>query len=86
MSYDVVEVKYAQGFALDLVFEDGLRGRVDLSAYPGKGGVFQKLSDLEYFKSVRVNPELGTLCWPDGADIAPETLYALAGGRSPARA
>lgn len=86
MRYDILEVKYAEGYKLDLVFEDGLRGRVDLSAYAVKGGVFRKFSNLEYFKSVRVNSELGTLCWPDGVDIAPETLYALAGGRSPARA
>lgn len=86
MNYDVVKVKYAEGYMLDLVFEDGLRGRVDLSAYAGKGGVFRKFSDLEFFKSVQVNPELGTLCWPDGVDIAPETLYTLAGGRSAARA
>lgn len=80
MSYDVVEVKHAEGQVLELAFEDGSRGRVDLSAYAAKGGVFRKFSDPEYFKRVHVNRELGTLCWPDGVDIAPETLYAMAVG------
>lgn len=78
MGYDVVEVKLTQGQVLELAFEDGSRGLVDLAGYAAKGGVFQRFSDADYFRRVHVNPELGTLCWPDGVDIAPETLYALA--------
>ena len=78
MACDVVEVKCAEGYILDLAFEDGRHARVDLSPYAAKGGVFRRFSDPNYFKQVKVNLELGTLCWPDGVDIAPETLYALA--------
>lgn len=54
-------------------FDDGKRGVVDLSKYPDKGGVFAPLSDIDYFKRFFV--DLNTLCWPNGADIAPERLY-----------
>lgn len=80
MAYDVVEVKHPGGYVLELAFEDGRHGRVDLSLYPAKGGVFQRFADPDYFRLVEVNRELGTLCWPDGIDIAPETLYAMATG------
>jgi len=35
---------------------------------------------MEYFKQVQINKELGVLCWPDGVDVAPETLYSEATG------
>jgi len=80
MTCDIVKVIYSRDHILELTFEDGAQGPVDLSPYASKGGVFEKFSDLEYFKKVEIHPELGTLCWPGGVDIAPETLYALAKG------
>lgn len=80
MYYDVVGVKYLEGYRLEVVFENGKKGTVDLQAYIKKGGVFSRFSDIEYFKKVYVNTELGVLCWPDGVDIAPETLYSEATG------
>ena len=39
-------------------------------------GVFEALRDPARFAEVRVDPDLGTICWPNGADLAPEVLYA----------
>ena len=75
--HDVVEVKYLGNYALEIVFDNGVRGEIDLISYAKKGGVFEPFLDVEYFKRVAVNKDLGTICWPNGADIAPETLYRL---------
>lgn len=80
MYYDVVEAKYIEGCKLELTFENGKRGIVDLQDYIKKGGVFSRFSDIEYFKQFYINKELGVLCWPDDLDIAPETLYHEATG------
>ena len=72
---DVIAVKHVRDYVLWLKFEDGTEGEVDVRSSL-RGQVFEPLRDLEYFKQVRVEPELGTIVWPNGADIAPETLYA----------
>lgn len=80
MYYDLVEFKYLGKYKLELVFENGKRGVVDLKDYVNKGGVFSRFSDREYFKQAYINRELGVLCWPGEVDIAPETLYHQATG------
>jgi hypothetical protein len=71
---DVVAVRHVRDHVVWLRFEDGTEGEVDLRSSL-RGPVFEPLKDVEYFKQVRVDPELGTITWPNGADIAPETLY-----------
>ncbi|MBI2118629.1 MAG: DUF2442 domain-containing protein [Elusimicrobia bacterium] len=79
---DVVDVGYIEGYKVKISFENGVKGIVNLEDYVQQGGVFSHFSNLDYFKKVRVNKELGTLCWPDGVDIAPETLYSRVTGKS----
>jgi hypothetical protein len=79
-SADVVGVEVLGAHRLRLSFADGTRGVVDLSYLLGRGPVFEPLRDEEYFAQVRVDPEGGTIVWPNGADVAPETLYAAAHG------
>lgn len=71
---DVVEVRYVRDYTVWVRFQDGISGEVDLRDSL-RGPVFDPLHDLEYFKRVSVDPEIGTIVWPNGADIAPETLY-----------
>jgi hypothetical protein len=80
---DVFSVRPLDGHRLRLRFEDGTEGDVDVAAIVGAWtGVFEPLRKRGYFAKVRVDRSLGTVCWPNGADIAPETLYAALTGRS----
>jgi len=64
------------GFNLWLVFDDGTAGEVDLDGVL-TGPVFDVLKDIDVFKKVAVDPELETVVWPNGADLAPKFLKAL---------
>lgn len=72
----VRSVRYLSGFKLWVSFDDGSSGEVDLS---GKltGPVFEPIQDPEFFSKVAVDPELETVIWPNGADLAPEFLQGL---------
>lgn len=80
MYKDVISANYKGGYKIEVTFEDGAKGIVDFSKYLSKGGVFEKFKDIEFFKSFKINEELGVLTWGDEIDIAPETLYAEATG------
>lgn len=71
---DVLEVRHVRDHIVWLRFQDGTCGEVDLRESL-RGPVFEPLHDIEYFKLVTVDSEIGTIVWPNGADIAPETLY-----------
>jgi Protein of unknown function (DUF2442) len=77
MLQDVVEALPLMGYRLKLRFEDGAEGIVDVSKCVNFTGVFEPLRDPNEFDRVRVDPELGTVCWPCGADLDPDVLYAL---------
>jgi hypothetical protein len=71
---DVIEVRHVRDYIVWLRFQDGTSGEVDIEP-SFRGPVFEPLRDLEFFKQVSVDPEIGTIVWPNGADVAPETLY-----------
>jgi hypothetical protein len=68
----VVRATYQDGHRIHLTFNDNSEGVVDFAAWLN-GPVFEPLKDLEYFK--RFFLDGGTVAWPNGADIAPETLH-----------
>jgi len=70
---EVKTVAYRGEWVLHIEFDDGLAGELNLAEYPGKGPIFKPLRDKAFFRCARV--ENGTVAWPNGADIAPETLY-----------
>jgi Protein of unknown function (DUF2442) len=71
---EVVEARLIKDYVVEFIFDDLRRGQVDLRKYLGKG-IFCSLLDKHKFKAFRVDAELGTIVWPNGADIAPDTLY-----------
>jgi hypothetical protein len=79
---DVVAVKYVESHVLELVFDDGLTARIDMDTVIGRfDGVFAPLEDPAFFSQVQVDRELGTIVWPNGADICPDVLYSFASGK-----
>lgn len=72
---DVIKVKVLENYKLYLQFEDGYAGEIDISEIIPFNGVFQPLKDKAFFDRVFVNPDLGTICWENGADLAPYYLY-----------
>lgn len=74
----MIEARPAEDHAVHVRFEDGTVANVDLSYLLEYGPVFEPLHDLDYFRQLRADPEAGTIVWPNGADIAPETLYVRA--------
>lgn len=77
---DVIAVRPLTGHRLRLRFDDGFEGDVDIARLVELSGVFEPLRDLAYFARVAVVPDLGTIAWPNGADIDPLVLYHAAKG------
>ena len=70
----VKNAKYLKDYKIEIEFSDGKKGVVDLSdeLY---GEVFEPLKDKDIFSKVKVDKDLETISWENGADLAPEYLY-----------
>lgn len=73
----VAGVAVVRDHVLRLLFSDGTVGDVDFSTERWTG-VLEPLNDPSYFAQVAVDPEAGTIVWPNGIDLAPEPLYEQA--------
>ena len=71
----IIKAEYGGSFRIRVEFNDGTRKTVDFRQWL-EGPVFQPLLDVEYFRQFRI--EGGTVAWPNGADVAPETIYRAA--------
>lgn len=71
----VVRAKYDKDYCIHLTFNDGVEANVDFSSWL-TGPVFEPLHDAVYFQKFFLDG--GTVVWPNGADVAPETLYEVA--------
>ena len=69
----IIRAKALANYRIEVEFSDGLKGVVDLSDRLF-GPVFTPLKDPAFFKQLTVD-EFGALCWPNGADLAPDALH-----------
>lgn len=76
MLKDIIEARPLGGYRLHLRFEDGVEGEIDLGGLLRFEGIFAPLRDPRAFAQVSVDPDLGTVVWPNGADLDPDVLYA----------
>ena len=76
MLKDVVSVQPLPQHRLRVRFEDGVEGIVDIAQTVEFSGVFEPLGDPTFFSQASVNAELGTVCWPNDADLDSDVLYA----------
>ena len=76
----LVAVEALEPYRLRLEFEDGVAGEVDLTRLVRFEGMFVLLRDPASFRAARVEPEAGTIVWPNGADLDPDMLQAEATG------
>jgi hypothetical protein len=71
---DITDATVVRHGVLRLTFADGLIGEVDVLDRM-RGPVFEEARTPEGFAKVTVEGEIGTIVWPGGADLAPDTLY-----------
>jgi len=74
MFIHVKDAKYLEDYKVEVEFNNGEKGIVDLSndLY---GEVFAPLKDKNLFSKIKVDKDLETITWENGADFAPEYLY-----------
>ena len=72
----VIEAQYVSGYRIELLFYTGLRKTVDFSRWL-RGPVFEPLGNRAEFRKFFIAG--GSVCWSNGADIAPETLFSIRG-------
>jgi hypothetical protein len=80
---DASSVRVVGPFTVEVTFVDGTVQTIDLKPRL-RGPIFEPLKDPDYFAKVRVDPEIGVITWPNGADFSPEFLYS--GGKVAAEA
>lgn len=78
----VKQVRHLGEYRLELTFTDDTKGELDFKErVVGRGGVFTSLEDIDFFRRVQVDPEVGTIVWPNEVDFCPDVLYSLVTGK-----
>ena len=72
----VKKVQYLDGYKLKILFSNGKSKIVDFEDWILEDGVYLKpLKNIQYFKKVRIDDSDYSICWPNGADFCPDTLF-----------
>jgi Protein of unknown function (DUF2442) len=79
---DVATAHALPGRRLELTFTDGVQAILQMDRLITRyEGVFAPLREEAFFNQVRVDRELGSVAWPNGADVCPDVLYSHATGK-----
>jgi hypothetical protein len=70
----ILDVEPLHRYTLRVAFSDGSSREIDLEPELW-GPMFEPLRDLNEFRKVMFDRELGTIVWPNGADLDPDVLY-----------
>ncbi len=70
----IIEAKYLSDYKIEVLFNNGEKGIADLN-YVLTGKMFEPLKEKTMFAQLKVDDELETIVWPNGADLAPEFIY-----------
>jgi hypothetical protein len=76
MFLHITSAKYLKDYKIRVAFNNGREGIADLSGAL-KGPMFEPIRDKSSFSQFRVDKELETVVWPNGADLAPEYIFYL---------
>ncbi len=74
MFLHITHAKYLEDYRVEVSFDNGRKGVADL-AEALTGPVFAPLKNRTIFSSFKIDKELETITWPNGADLAPEYVY-----------
>jgi hypothetical protein len=74
--HTVKQAKYVKDYQIILTFDNDQSKFIDLRNYL-EGEIFQPLNDIAYFKKFRIDNDLETLVWDNGADISPDFLFEI---------
>src|SRR5438552_13455013 len=72
--YRVRAFEIVSDYTLRIHFDDGAEQTIDFRPILA-GELYAELRNLELFNQVRIDPEVQTLVWPNGADFDPVTLH-----------
>ncbi len=75
--HSIANVKYLEGYKLELTFDDQSKKIADLSYLTQRGGVFTPFTDLDFFKQVKLDESHYTIVWPNGVDLCPDRLWEV---------
>ncbi|MBM3282619.1 DUF2442 domain-containing protein [Candidatus Gottesmanbacteria bacterium] len=70
----IKKIQYEREYIYNIQFENNRKGNINFQPFLW-GEVFEPLKEKKFFRKAFINQTSGTITWPNGADIAPETIY-----------
>lgn len=74
MFLHIRDAKYLHDYVVWVRFNDNAEGEIDLEPHLW-GEMFEPLKDVNQFQKFSIDPDMETIVWENGADIAPEFIY-----------